>query len=134
MKKHSYIGISFIILLFGIYTIPKVVERLKNPNSESSDKSSIKNKGLRTHGVKTSESNDGLYTFSKVPTFEFTDQNGESITNKTYDDKVYVVEFFFTTCPTICPIMNQKMVEIQNEFLENKESDADKLEIVDFRI
>lgn len=119
MKKHSYIGISFIILLFGIYTVPKVVERLKNPASESVDKSSIKNKGLRTHGVKTSEKNANLYTFSKVPAFEFTDQNGERITNETYKGKVYVVEFFFTTCPTICPIMNEKMVLIQNEFLEN---------------
>ncbi len=119
MKKHSYIGISFVILLFGIYTIPKVVERLKNPNSESIDKSSIKDKGLRRHGVKTSENKADLYTFNKVPAFEFINQNGERITNETYNDKVYVVEFFFTTCPTICPLMNKKMVQIQNEFSEN---------------
>ncbi len=92
MKNKSYIGISFIILLFGIYTVPKVVGHF----SESS-----------------------LHKFDKVPAFEFTDQHGEIITNDNYKGKVYVVEFFFTTCPTICPIMNEKMVTIQNEFFGN---------------
>ena len=92
MKNKSYIGISFIILIFGIYTVPKVVARFSKPT---------------------------LYTFDTVPDFEFTDQHGKTITNKTYDGKVYVVEFFFTTCPTICPIMNEKMVTIQNEFFGN---------------
>lgn len=92
MKNKSYIGISFIILLFGIYTVPKVVKYFSKPK---------------------------LATFNKVPQFEFTDQNGKTITNKTYKGKVYVVEFFFTTCPTICPIMNKKMVTIQNEFFGN---------------
>jgi len=119
MKKYSYVGISLIILLFGIYTIPKVVDRLSNPNSENVEKSSIKNKGLRTHDVKKSTKKVELYKFDKVPPFEFIDQNSEIITNETYKGKVYVVEFFFTTCPTICPIMNEKMVDVQNEFLEN---------------
>jgi protein SCO1/2 len=42
-----------------------------------------------------------------VPDFEFVNQNGKTITNKDFKDKVYVVEFFFTTCPSICPIMNR---------------------------
>lgn len=94
MKKqnYSYIGISFIILLFGIYAIPKIVAHFKTAN---------------------------LHTFNKVPSFEFVNQDGKTITNKDYDGKVYVVEFFFATCPTICPIMNQQMVEIQNEFMGN---------------
>jgi protein SCO1/2 len=54
-----------------------------------------------------------------VPSFEFTNQEGNVINNETYKGKVYVVEFFFTTCPTICPIMNQKMLLIQKEFAEN---------------
>jgi protein SCO1/2 len=54
----------------------------------------------------------------KVPSFSFTNQNGELITNKDYEGKVYIVEFFFTTCPTICPIMNYNLVEIQNSFNE----------------
>ena len=92
MKKYSYVGISFIILIFGIYTVPKVVNHFSKPQ---------------------------LHTFVKVPEFEFINQKGETITNRDYYGKVYVVEFFFTTCPTICPIMNKKMVEIQNEFFGN---------------
>ncbi|AUC85874.1 SCO family protein [Polaribacter sp. ALD11] len=91
-KKYSYIGIAFIILLFGIYTVPKVVERFKD--------------------------ND-LVKFNKVPDFEFIDQEGKTITNKSYEGKVYVVEFFFSTCPTICPIMNEKMLTIQDDFFGN---------------
>ncbi|WP_298763056.1 SCO family protein [uncultured Polaribacter sp.] len=93
-KKNSYIGIAFIVLLFGIYTIPKVVNRFTSHTSE-------------------------LVKFNKVPDFEFINQEGKTIDNTTYKGKVYVVEFFFSTCPTICPIMNQKMVTIQDEFFGN---------------
>ena len=54
-----------------------------------------------------------------VPDFSFIDQHGKTITNEDYDGKVYVVEFFFTTCPSICPIMNENMLKIQNEFFGN---------------
>jgi protein SCO1/2 len=53
-----------------------------------------------------------------VPPFSFINQNGETITNKDYEGKVSLVEFFFTTCPTICPRMNKNLVQIQNHFLD----------------
>ncbi|QIG88501.1 SCO family protein [Chryseobacterium sp. POL2] len=56
-----------------------------------------------------------LYTVMKVPDFELTDQNSKAISNKDMLGKVYLVEFFFSKCPTICPIMNQNMKYIQNE-------------------
>ena len=80
------------ILLFGIYVVPKVIQKFQKSD---------------------------LVTFNKVPDFEFTNHNGNIITNKNFEGKVYVVEFFFTTCPSICPIMNQKMIAIQNEFYGN---------------
>jgi len=52
----------------------------------------------------------------KVPDFKFINQNGELISNNDYVGKVYIVEFFFTTCTTICPIMNTNLVHIQNSF------------------
>ena len=64
-------------------------------------------------------SNKELMKFEKVPAFEFIDQNGTKISNKTYAGKVFLVELFFTTCPTICPKMNANMVKIQNEFYGN---------------
>ncbi|MGV6844708.1 MAG: SCO family protein, partial [Lutibacter sp.] len=92
MKKYSYIGIAFIILIFGIYAVPKIVSKFSKPK---------------------------LATIGKVPSFSFINQNGDYITNNFYKNKVYVVEFFFTTCPTICPKMNKNMVSIQNKFMGN---------------
>lgn len=102
MKDKSYIGISFIILIFGIYTVPKVVKYFSKPDL------AFFYEDPETEKIKL-----------KVPAFEFTNQKGKTITNKSYKGKVYVVEFFFTTCPTICPLMNEKMVTIQNEFFGN---------------
>jgi len=56
-----------------------------------------------------------------VSDFELINQNGEVITQENYKDKVYVVDFFFTSCPSICPIMTNNMVKLQNEFLNTKE-------------
>jgi len=92
MKNKSYIGITFIILIFGIWAIPKILNKI---------------------------SNEPLVKFEKVPDFEFTDQNNEVITNATFQDKVYVVEFFFASCPTICPKMHKSLLKIQNEFYGN---------------
>jgi len=55
-----------------------------------------------------------------VADFELINQNGKDITQEDYKDKIYVVDFFFTRCPSICPIMTNNMVELQNEFLENE--------------
>ncbi len=107
MKNKSYIGISFIILLFGIYAIPKIVNRIKNGTVVQNDRMSSYNETI----IDTS-----LVLIHQAPKFELTDQNNAIINNKTYFGKVYLVEFFFTTCPSICPVMNRNMVLIQNEF------------------
>jgi len=54
-----------------------------------------------------------------VSDFELINQNGDTITNKDYEDKIYVVDFFFTRCGSICPIMTNNMMKIQDKFLEN---------------
>jgi protein SCO1 len=92
MKNYPYIGITFVILIFGIWAVPKIVENFINVD---------------------------MATIGEVPNFSFTNQNGETITNRDYKGKVYIAEFFFTTCPSICPIMNRNMVTIQNEFYGN---------------
>jgi protein SCO1/2 len=111
-KKNSYIGISFIILIFGIYVVRNLDDRISNETIIDSNRLNKKNdvEGLTSNN---------LFVYNKVPSFEFTNQDGNVINNDTYKGKVYVVEFFFTTCPTICPIMNQKMLLIQKEFAEN---------------
>ncbi len=54
-----------------------------------------------------------------IADFSFTNQNGKTITQKNYEGKIYVADFFFTTCGSICPKMTTNLVEIQKEFLHN---------------
>ena len=55
----------------------------------------------------------------KIADFSFINQNGKTITQKDYEGKIYVADFFFTTCQSICPIMTTNMVAIQKAFLNN---------------
>lgn len=55
----------------------------------------------------------------KIANFSLTNQKGKTITQNTYKDKIYVADFFFTTCQTICPIMTDHMVEIQKEIIDD---------------
>ena len=50
-----------------------------------------------------------------IADFSFTNQNGKTITQDNYKGKIYVADFFFTTCPTICPIMTDNMVWLQDQ-------------------
>lgn len=111
MKNKSYIGISFIILVFGIIFIPKIIDRIKEGSVVKNDRMSLSNEIVKE---------DGLIKIGPVPNFELTDQNSTKISDKSYLGKVYVIEFFFSTCPSICPIMNKNMKDIQKEF--SKES------------
>lgn len=54
-----------------------------------------------------------------VSDFNLINQNGVSVTSKEYENKIYVVDFFFTTCQSICPIMTNNMLKIQSEFINN---------------
>ena len=115
MKDYSYIGITFIILLFGIIFVPKIIDRITNDEIVDDDRHNLNRKKY----IRQTNLKDSLTAIGTVPNFSFTNQNGETITNKDYIRKVYIVEFFFTTCPSICPIMNRNMVKIQNEFFGN---------------
>lgn len=111
LKNKSYIGISLVILVFGIWAVPKIVDRVK-------DKDIVK--GERLDVVTGHSKNDGkLITIGKAPDFELIDQNNKKITNEDYAGKVYVLEFFFSSCPTICPKMNANMLILENMFFGN---------------
>jgi len=110
-NKYSYVGITFIVLIFGIYVVRNLDNRITNDVI-------LDNNRLNKKNVVVNNKSD-LFTYSEVPSFEFTNQHGQTINNKSFEGKVYVVEFFFTSCPSICPLMKQKMLDIQNEFLDN---------------
>ncbi|ROH95744.1 SCO family protein [Chryseobacterium daecheongense] len=65
-------------------------------------------------GIASGYFRNNLYTVMKVPDFELTDQNNKKITNKDMLGKVYLVEFFYSRCPTICPVMNSNMRAIED--------------------
>ncbi len=54
-----------------------------------------------------------------IEDFSFINQNGKTITQDDYKDKIYVADFFFTTCPTICPKMTDNMIWLQNQIKDN---------------
>ncbi|WP_242203492.1 SCO family protein [Aestuariivivens insulae] len=59
--------------------------------------------------------------YHKIADFSLTNQNGKTISQNDYEGKIYVADFFFTTCQTICPIMTDHMVDIQNKIINDDE-------------
>ncbi|MDO7172277.1 SCO family protein [Mariniflexile sp. AS56] len=59
--------------------------------------------------------------YHKIADFKLINQNGKTITQNDYKDKIYVADFFFTTCKTICPIMTNHMAQIQKAVLNDDE-------------
>lgn len=112
MKNKSYIGISFIILVFGIYTVYQLSDRCERGTIVVQDRLST---GDAAH------KDSGLFNVGKAPDFKLTNQEGMTVTQNFYHGKVYVVEFFFTTCPSICPVMNRNLIEVQKEFAGEKD-------------
>jgi len=111
LKNKSYIGISFIILVFGIYAVPKILDRIQNNDIVKGDRlDKVSN---------TSTNTSNLVKVGPAPKFDLLNQDNVKVTNDTYKGKVYVLEFFFSTCPTICPKMNQSMLVIEKMFFGN---------------
>ena len=107
LKPYRTFFLVFLILLigifFGIYALqtPKKMLPIYSPrdiNPELVD-STVQHIG-----------ND-----HKIADFSFTNQNGKVITQKDYENTIYVADFFFTTCPTICPKMTNNMIWLQNQ-------------------
>lgn len=57
--------------------------------------------------------------YNTIPPFSFTNQYGDTITEKIVEGKIYVTDFFFTSCPTICPVMKRQMLKVYKEFKDN---------------
>lgn len=68
-----------------------------------------------------SPNSDSIKGLHKVPHFTLTNQFGDIITEKTFENKIYVTDFFFTSCPGICPKMNKNMALVQEEFKKDNE-------------
>ena len=111
LKNKSYIGISLIILVFGIYAIPKIIDRFQNNEIVKGDRLDKVSNSTKDNGI--------LVKIGPAPKFDLVNQDNIKINSETYKGKVYVLEFFFTTCPSICPKMNLSMLQIENTFFGN---------------
>ncbi|MDX1327036.1 MAG: SCO family protein [Arenibacter sp.] len=122
-NKYTYVWVSLVVLVFGIIFIPRIINRFQEGTVVKSGRMNLKGDNeplafVEINGKKR-----------KVPEFAFVNQDSLMITNRDYDGKVYLVEFFFTSCPTICPIMNRNLVELQDEF-----KDFDNFGVASFTI
>lgn len=113
MKKQNikYLGIVIVILVFGIIFIPEIISRIQ------------KGDVVRTKDLQKQTSlayvtlNDEK---RKIPSFAFYNQDSLVVTEKDLLGKVNVIEFFFSTCPTICPVMNKNLVQVQERFIKSE--------------
>ena len=107
MPKLKYVGLFLVILLFGILFIPKIISRISEQTIVEDNRS--QSAEPLQYIVLNGEA-------KKVPAFTFLNQDSLFISNEDFSNKVYVAEFFFTTCPSICPIMNKNMKRIEERF------------------
>lgn len=115
----TFLGFLLVVVFIAIYklTIPQKSLPIFNPrdvNPELVD-STVQHLGYN----------------HTIEDFSFTNQNGKTITQEDYKDKIYVADFFFTTCPTICPKMTNNMVWLQNQI---KDKDNDNVKLVSFSV
>ncbi len=122
-NKYTYVWVSLVILVFGIIVIPKIIDRVQSQTVVKNDRMNMKDNSGKLAFVMLNGKK------RRVPTFEFINQDSLVISDKDYQGKVFVAEFFFTSCPSICPIMSKNLVEVQNEFTA-----SDKFGIASFSI
>ena len=107
MKNIKYIGLIITLIVFGLLFIPKIVDRLVN-NTQVESNRSVPAKPLAYIKLNGEA--------KKVPQFLMRNQDSLLISNEDYKGKVYLAEFFFTRCPTICPIMNKNIKILDDRF------------------
>jgi protein SCO1/2 len=102
MKKHLLLSLLAVILLI--------------PACQDSDESV---KSLPILGRREVVDNDTIY--HKIADFAFVNQDSMLVTGETFKDKIYVADFFFTSCPTICPTMKTQMLRVYEAYEDDPE-------------
>lgn len=110
MKNKSYIGLGVIILVFSFWFLPKIFYTVNDNKTVDSNRTKSIDQSSKLSFIKL----NGISR--KVPDFIFLNQDNIYIGNEDFLGKVYVAEFFFTSCPSICIEMNQNMKILDDEF------------------
>ncbi|TRX23641.1 SCO family protein [Flavobacterium franklandianum] len=109
-KYRKFFGV---LLVFSIITISFFYSALKPKKSLPIYNPSDVNPELVDSTVQY------ISKYHTIADFSFTNQNGKTITQKDYEGKIYVADFFFTTCKSICPRMTTNLVDVQKAFFDN---------------
>ena len=123
MKNKKYIGLLVIIVVFAIWFVPKIKNRVESSRVVESNRTEEISQSSKLSFIKLNGES------RKVPEFIFKNQDNRFISNEDFLGKVYVAEFFFTSCPSICIEMNQNMKILDEEF-----SNRDDFGIASFTI
>jgi protein SCO1/2 len=107
-KKYTYIWVSTIIFVFGIIVVPSIVDRLLKGEVVEHDRLA----GIQANGLAFIEQNGAKRS---MPSFVLIDQDSSQFDSSRLRGKVVVLDFFFSTCPTICPVMSKNMAKLQDE-------------------
>ncbi len=110
MKNKKYIGLLVIIVIFAIWFVPKIKNRVESSRVVDSNRTEEISQSSKLSFIKLNGES------RKVPEFIFKNQDNRFISNEDFLGKVYVAEFFFTSCPSICIEMNQNMKILDEEF------------------
>ena len=99
MNNYRYVGLIIIVIVFGpLYLFQKIIDRVAN-NTQVESNRSVPAKPLAYIKLNGEA--------KKVPQFLMLNQDSLMIGNEDFKGKVHLAEFFFTRCPTICPVMNK---------------------------
>ena len=123
MKNKKYIGLLVIIVIFAIWFVPKIKNRVESSRVVDSNRTEEISQSSKLSFIKLNGES------RKVPEFIFKNQDNRFISNEDFLGKVYVAELFFTSCPSICIEMNQNMKILDEEF-----ADRDDFGIASFTI
>lgn len=110
--KIKFLNIALLLLAIGVFVYAFFFHDTNKPI-----------RYLPIFGEKSYEAKNGKTDtiFHTIPGFSFTDQDGNTVTEKNFENAVYVTDFFFTTCHSICPIMSTQMERVTRKFKGNDE-------------
>lgn len=113
LKRYNYFIVGF--LVFSVVALTLFYNALKPPKRLPIYSPAEVNPEL----VDTSIQHVSKY--HTIGDFSFVNQYGDTITQKDFENKVYIADFFFTTCPTICPVMTKNMSGLQQKLMQFSE-------------
>jgi len=114
-RKFTLIWVSAITIVFGVLVIPSILNRIKN------DSVTDQRRAIGTSDYMYAQNEKLTYVLNageprQMPPFKLINQDSLEVDSSSLSGKIVILDFFFTTCPTICPIMSRNMALLQDEF------------------